>query len=1065
MKRRSVFRLANVFVVVGLLFSYLPSSGLAQQSLRWVPESAQSAVSPSLVSSVAETPQSPIAEPLDSPTIEMPQRAVAEPQPPPIRSNDPGGVGVGSEAALVSPASPGQSGIIQSADGGRVEVGPEGGTVMLPGNGELIIPAGAVASRTRISRSVVEMRISGGLQRYRPLDQPIEIGARRSDDNAPITRLERPAIVRLKLDRPEVATPPKRKPAVRVLKPSGWELAPASYEPVTKVFSLDVQDLPVTLALVDDSRPPASGGWDPNDPAAVQLDDGSWAIAAVDASTPLKILFRRSLENSEFVYWMDWSTAEPNGDSPALVKLGSTLALFFRQTVSNVKQVKMRTSTDDGKTWSSATQLTTETVDVYQIQASNAGGTVNVFWSLKNDSGLLRYRTSTDLSNWSAPANVGQTVGRDEVSVKPVFDIRKFSSGAWGLTWLEVSTICPGCVPGSHDYNSMNNALYPVVWYASSTDLSSTAWSNKQELTLPYTDGGEKQVSVAQNSIGTVYLAYNLGAFPSSDYLYFRTSGDDGATWSSKTLFGYEVERPVEGSSAVNALNPYLVPDSSGNLRAFWDQFAARVSSYVDGYPAHPFWADLPSGGPTPPVSVPIAVDPMSKAGPQVKHAAFTADRVNAATGLPAPSETDLSIPGRGPGLVFQRTYNPARLVDGPLGYGWTHSYNGRLYTYSHGEALIIGPTGRADVYVPNGAGGYTPPIGDFSTLVHNGDGAWTLTGKNQTRWAYSSAGKLTSIADRNSNTATLTYDGNGVLTSVTDPSGRSLTFGYASGRISSIVDPLGRTISFSYSPSGDLASVVDMRGKTWTYTYANHLLTIKQDPYGNVVYQNAFASLTRVKSQEDAFQKVTSFEYDSAGTFTYANDPLGYETSYAKDTQYRVTQVTDPSLKVVYRYYQDGVNLTMVNDARNSGTWNRTWFTYDTRGNVLTRKNELNNTWTYTYNSFNDVLTQRDPLNHTTTYVYNASGNLTSATNARNETTTYTPNSYGQVTATTDARGKTTSFGYDAYGNRTTVTDPYNKTWTTAYDLAGRKTAATDPLGHVTSFAYDNNNNLTSTT
>ena len=59
-----------------------------------------------------------------------------------------------------------------------------------------------------------------------------------------------------------------------------------------------------------------------------------------------------------------------------------------------------------------------------------------------------------------------------------------------------------------------------------------------------------------------------------------------------------------------------------------------------------------------------------------------------------------------------------------------------------------------------------------------------------------------------------LSYNQSGQLSTVTEATGRSLTFGYDGQHISSITDPLNRTISFGYT-NGNLTSVTDRRGKT----------------------------------------------------------------------------------------------------------------------------------------------------------------------------------------------------------------------------------------------------------
>ncbi|WP_159107920.1 DUF6531 domain-containing protein, partial [Sulfuricella sp. T08] len=58
-------------------------------------------------------------------------------------------------------------------------------------------------------------------------------------------------------------------------------------------------------------------------------------------------------------------------------------------------------------------------------------------------------------------------------------------------------------------------------------------------------------------------------------------------------------------------------------------------------------------------------------------------DPVNMATGNMYHTERDITIKGRGGlPLVFERSYNSRQPVDGPLGYGWTHSFNHSLKFY-----------------------------------------------------------------------------------------------------------------------------------------------------------------------------------------------------------------------------------------------------------------------------------------------------------------------------------------------------------------------------------------------
>lgn len=325
------------------------------------------------------------------------------------------------------------------------EVGPEGGTVDLPLGGELVIPSGALPSRSRFSRNAVELRHSNDLFRFNPMGDAIQIEARRSSDGTSVTRLQRSAT--LKLQVPDYVSPNQR-PAIRILK-AEWELVPSSYDAAAKTITVQLTELPATVALVDSGAPIGTGEWDPKDPAPIQFSNGAWGVAAVKSSAPgPPLLFRHTLGGQDPLYWLSEVTVDTAGDIPAITQLSGTTALFYRKLSGSYKQVVFRTSTDSGNTWSAATQLTTEAVNIYHIQAMNVAGTVYVFWSRDDDSRVLQYRTSTDLANWSASQTVSQPIGPKESNTVPEFAIGKWSSGTWGLSWLDMTSVEAAREPG-----------------------------------------------------------------------------------------------------------------------------------------------------------------------------------------------------------------------------------------------------------------------------------------------------------------------------------------------------------------------------------------------------------------------------------------------------------------------------------------------------------------------------------------------------------------------------------------------------------------------------------------
>jgi hypothetical protein len=153
-----------------------------------------------------------------------------------------------------------------------------------------------------------------------------------------------------------------------------------------------------------------------------------------------------------------------------------------------------------------------------------------------------------------------------------------------------------------------------------------------------------------------------------------------------------------------------------------------------------------------------------------ISQAGFSSEPVNTSTGNYVTSHTDLLVAGKGLSFIFTRYYNSLDTYSGPLGAGWTDSYN-LILKQVGGQVVIKEGDGHEDVFNAMGSGNYSPQTpGLFDSWKMNADSSFTLTRKNQTKVNFSRLGQLQSIVDRNGNAQTLVYSG-GNLVTITDSS------------------------------------------------------------------------------------------------------------------------------------------------------------------------------------------------------------------------------------------------------------------------------------------------------
>ncbi|MHC4443652.1 MAG: DUF6531 domain-containing protein [Planctomycetota bacterium] len=243
----------------------------------------------------------------------------------------------------------------------------------------------------------------------------------------------------------------------------------------------------------------------------------------------------------------------------------------------------------------------------------------------------------------------------------------------------------------------------------------------------------------------------------------------------------------------------------------------------------------------------------------------------------------DLRIKGRGFDFVWARKYRSRIGSNTEMGNGWDYSYNRRIEQAGPHIRLYDGNS-RADVYRLQPNGTWTRPE-FFRVLNKNPNGTYTLTFADKLKWNFkaldgsAAQGKISSSVDRTGNSMTFEYDGLGRLTTIRDtldgkgapPVNRAISVAYnGDGLIASVTDWMGRSVTYEYYDGieaggnlGDLKSVTSPTvtgtpngnnfplGKTTVYTYStgfvnddlNHNLLTITDPKGQQFLTNTYSA------------------------------------------------------------------------------------------------------------------------------------------------------------------------------------------------------------------------------
>ncbi len=481
---------------------------------------------------------------------------------------------------------------------------------------------------------------------------------------------------------------------------------------------------------------------------------------------------------------------------------------------------------------------------------------------------------------------------------------------------------------------------------------------------------------------------------------------------------------------------------------------------------------------------------------------------VDLASGVDVITSTDISFAGDRGSLSLTRTYRTLAAqgpIPGPFGWGSYHNFEYRLDTLSPQSAAVINlilPSGTRIPFTLQADGtltNTTVPMVAGWVMVPSSNGTTTLTMKGGTYYQFvpgipPTGSVLVAIGDPNGNITTIVRQSGQpqLIAEIDDPVGRKLLLEYSGYNVTKVTDPIGRAASYTYNSAGYLATFTNVLGGVTTYQYDSQgRLTKITDPHG-ATGTNTYDANGRVASQTLPSGGTMSYGYTlvnplvptSPITQTTVTDSLGNVTIYRFSTQGFVIGVTDAAGQTRKIARQSGSNRIL--SMAGSGTCpvcgdtksGDVSFTYDARGNMLTKTDSLGNTWTFTYEpAFDHIASVADPMGNVATCQYDTRGNLVKITDALGGVVAFTRDGTGLITSVKDPAGNRTNFAYDSVGNLVASTNPLGQKTQFSYDAVSRlvarmsalgrtsalgfnagdeTTAITDPSGHSTLLAYD---------
>ncbi len=291
----------------------------------------------------------------------------------------------------------------------------------------------------------------------------------------------------------------------------------------------------------------------------------------------------------------------------------------------------------------------------------------------------------------------------------------------------------------------------------------------------------------------------------------------------------------------------------------------------------------------------------------------------------------------------------------------------------------------------------------------------------------------------------------------------RVWTFTYNGLLLSTVKGPrtdVSDLTQYTYDAKGNLATLKNAVGKITKFTLydGNGRLLEMSDPNGLVtkfIYngRGKITQLTRGTA-------TTTYKYDNAGQLEVITLPTNAVYKYTYDDAHRITDIETEEGERIH-FTLDLMGRHERDDVFNAaGTLVQTRSsTFDLAGKLQEAVDGYNNRTTYTYDNNGNILTSIDPLRRLTSFHNDAFDRVDEITlNDQQSMITTEFDDNDNVVSVTNASGLKVGYDLDGFGNRnaTNTTDIDAMSIRNDFDAAGNAISNADFRGVVTTNTYD---------